>query len=103
MFSQVAKAFVAVLLAESMAKYIYEHEDSSNGHASGARSTTNRNARHAAAKASAEAARAAQSGDAEAAAKAVIAAVKAVEDVTNPRKNHTRIRSPVKSKMCVVV
>ncbi|XP_030855872.1 uncharacterized protein LOC752605 [Strongylocentrotus purpuratus] len=100
---RVAKAFVAVLLAESMAKYIYEHEDSSNGHASGAGSTTNRNARHAAAKASAEAARAAQSGDAEAAAKAVVAAVKAVEDVTNPRKNHTRIRSPVKSKMCIVV
>ncbi|XP_071489366.1 uncharacterized protein [Diadema antillarum] len=95
---KVAKAFVAVVLAEAMARYIAQSEVTTNGHAG-----NKSDARHAAARASAQAARAAQSGDPEAAAKAVIAAVKAVEDVTNPKKSRTRIRSPVKSKMCTVI
>lgn len=102
---RVAKAFVAVILAESMARYISQHESNSNGHAGNFHNGTNNAsmARRAAANASAQAARAAQSGDAEAAAKAVIAAVKAVEQATNPKKNTTRIKSPVKSKMCIVL
>lgn len=100
---QVAKAFVAVVLAESMARYISQHESNNcpNGHVGD--EPDNSTARKAAAKASAQAARAAQSGDPEAAAKAVIAAVKAVDDVNNNKKAKTRIKSPNKSKFCVIL